>query len=150
MLQMPTTRRQKSEHGRRVTIHELCLQTHQITPSDVEVGKSTIRGAGKGLFSTVRIRKNAVIGEYTGTIVKWEHEFDEYWSMHTSRGHMIDASTSRRTCVVRFVNHNTGLLANCITRELYADGRVFLVAKRSIPAGKELFFNYGCDYPYHW
>ena len=70
--------------------------------------------------------------------------------MNTSCGHVIDASTSRRTCVVRFVNHNTLLLVNCITRELYADGRVFVIANRSIPANKELFLHYGNNYPYHW
>ena len=147
---MPTTRSQASEHEKQTSIHECCMRTGWTTASGIEVGRSTIRGAGRGLFSTIRIPKAAVIGEYTGRVTSQEDTYNPYWSMNTSRGHMIDASTSRRTCVVRLINHSTILLANCITRELYADGRVFLVAKRSIPAGSELFLNYGCNYPYHW
>ena len=134
------------------SIHELCMPLNFIDASDVVRFPSTLGvEAGYGVKAVNHIKQDHVIGEYIGKIVK-ASDSDPQWSMINSRGpdFMIDASTSRRTCTVRFINDAPPLLANCIGRELYADGRVFIVAKCPIAAESELFYYYGPDYPRKW
>jgi hypothetical protein len=133
----------------RQTVHEMYMAPDFIPQTSIRKGLSTVPRAGMGIFSNERLRKHAVVGEYTGRICK-QADCNKEWSMFSSRGpdFMIDASTSRRTCMVRFINCASPNLANCIHRELYADGRVFIVTKHSIPADSELFFYYGGAYPY--
>jgi hypothetical protein len=133
-------------------VHEASLhQPLPIAAGAIVVRDSRILGARLGVFSTQHISGNRVIGEYTGTIRK-AALCDPSWAMYTSRGldFMIDASTSRRTCLVRFINDAPPARANCISRELYADGRVFLISKAAIPPGVELLYDYGPDYNRTW
>jgi hypothetical protein len=133
----------------KTTVHEMSMAGDFIKQNDVIRLRSRIPCAGSGLFACTNIPKNAIIGEYTGKLVD-ASDCKPEWSMHTSKGHMIDASTSRRTCMVRFINETSPLLCNCISREMYGDGRVFIVAKCPISAGSELYYYYGSDYPRKW
>ena len=147
------TRYYDKKFGEHTNIHEAALHRTALLahPGAVATRPSRIHGAGLGLFATEPIPGNRVIGEYTGTIRKYD-ECNLSWSMHTSKGpdFMIDASTSRRSCPVRFINDTPPPLANCIMRELYADGRVFIVSKKAIPAGAELLYFYGHAYNRKW
>jgi hypothetical protein len=133
-------------------IHEASL--HQPVPipaGSIVVRHSLIPGAGLGAYSTEHIPGNRMLGEYTG-MIRMAATCDPVWAMQTSRGpdFMIDASTSRRTCLVRFINDAPPARANCISRELYADGRVFIISKAAIPPGVELLYYYGPDYDRTW
>jgi hypothetical protein len=138
------------------SVHEIYMGDEFISGGSIRRAPSLLAHAGMGVFANERLRKHAIVGEYTGRIVP-DADCNPEWSMKTSRGpdYMIDASTSRRTCMVRFINSALPLAANCIVREMYADGRVFIVTKRSIPMDAELLYYYGPDYPYpdypnHW
>ncbi len=113
---------------------------------------STIHG--KGVFATAQIPKGAMIIEYTGQRIDWEtalarHPHDPAQPNHTfyfslDGGDVIDANV--RGNAARWINHSC--TPNCEARE--QDGRVFIHAKRAIPAGDELFYDYGLvlDEPY--
>lgn len=117
------------------------------------VKKSTIPGAGKGLFTKNFIPKGARIAEYKGKISTWKevdhHDGLNAYIYYVNRYHVIDASKDKRS-VARYVNDAKGcengikLLNNCIY--VVENCRVFLEAKKDIPAKSELLVGYGKEY----
>jgi hypothetical protein len=145
------TRHYDPTFAKHANVHQDGLQAY---PTLAHSGAVEVRASethGLGLHSTEPIPGRTVIGEYTGTIRTYA-DCDISWSMHTSKGldFMIDASTSRRSCPVRFINDAEPALANCFCRELYANGRVFIISKMAIPARTELLFYYGPEYDRTW
>lgn len=117
------------------------------------VKRSTLKGAGKGLFTTKDIPKGKKIVEYKGKITKWK-EVDSHDGMngyiyYVNRNHVIDASDTREA-LARYANDAKGMIRteglnnNCTYR---IEGlRVYIYAMRNIPAGSELFVGYGKEY----
>lgn len=116
------------------------------------VKDSTIPGAGKGLFTTEFIPKGTRIVEYKGRIRTWQDaQFDNtnYYIFFVNEDHVIDAARSKKS-LARYINDAKGLqkikgLNN--NAEFVCDGlRVFVEAKKDIPAGGEIFVGYGKEY----
>jgi SET domain-containing protein len=117
------------------------------------VKRSTLKGAGKGLFTTKDIPKGKKIVEYKGKITRWKEVNDRKgmngYIYYVTREHVIDAWETR-DALARYANDAKGLLRtdglnnNCTYR---IEGlRVYIYAMRNIPAGSELFVGYGKEY----
>ena len=117
------------------------------------VKRSTLKGAGKGLFTTKDIPKGKKIVEYKGKITKWKEVNDRNgmngYIYYVTRNHVIDAWDTKEA-LARYANDARGLLRtdglsnNCTYR---IEGlRVYIYAMRNIPAGSELFVGYGKEY----
>lgn len=111
----------------------------------VQVKRSGVHG--KGVFAARPIAKGEVVIEYTGEIITWEEALDRHphdpadpnhtFYFHLDDGHVIDGKHNGNAA--KWINHSCK--PNC---EADQEGdRVFIKALRAIPAGEELFYNYG-------
>ena len=111
----------------------LCLFVH---PSNVH---------GLGLFATLTgVKRGELIGEYVGERITKEQCNDgrvQDYIVGLGRGRYIDGNCKHN--LLRFINHASGENANCRSRQ--ALGCVRFYAKRDIPAGQELLYDYGYD-----
>lgn len=117
------------------------------------IDKSTIPGAGKGLFTREAIKKGARIIEYKGRIRTWKEVsegtvFNGY-VFYINDEHVIDGKTYKKS-LARYANDAKGLTKqkdisnNTEYRE--EDGKVYIYAIKNIPAGGEILVAYGKDY----
>lgn len=116
------------------------------------VKKSTIPGAGKGLFTTVDIPKDSRIVEYKGRITTWkevEWDSENKYIYTINPKHVIDASRTLKA-LARYANDAKGLTKlkginnNCI---YVNDGlKAYIESVKDIPAGSEIFVAYGKEY----
>lgn len=117
------------------------------------VKRSTLPGIGKGLFTKKFIPKGTRIVEYLGKITTWKEvnsdEGKNKYIYFVKRNHVIDAGRSSKA-LARYANDAHGLkrIKGITNNADYAeDGlRVFIEAKKDIPAGGEIFVNYGKEY----
>jgi uncharacterized protein len=117
------------------------------------VKKSTIPGAGKGLFTKIFIPKGSRIAEYKGKITSWKDVDDNNglnaYIYYVNRHHVIDSSKQKKN-LARYVNDAKGSLNgvkvtnNC--KYVIEDCRVFLESKKNIPPKSELLVGYGKEY----
>lgn len=117
------------------------------------VKRSKIPGAGKGLFTTIEITRGSRIAEYKGKVSSWKdvdhHDGLNAYIYYVNRHHVIDASKDKRS-LARYVNDAKGcengikFTNNCVY--VVENCRVFLEAKKYIPAGSELLVGYGKEY----
>jgi uncharacterized protein len=117
------------------------------------VKRSTLKGAGKGLFTTRDIPRGAKIIEYKGKVTRWK-EVDSQEGLngyiyYVDRNHVIDAWPAREA-IARYANDARGIVRtdgvnnNCT---YIIEGRkVYIKSMRHIPAGSELFVGYGKEY----
>jgi uncharacterized protein len=117
------------------------------------VKRSTLKGAGKGLFTTRDIPRGAKIVEYKGKVTRWK-EVDSQQGLngyiyYVNRNHVIDASP-RKEAVARYANDARGIVRtegvsnNCTY--IIEGLKVYIKSMRHIPAGSELFVGYGKEY----
>jgi SET domain-containing protein len=117
------------------------------------VKKSTIPDAGKGLFTKVSIPKGTRIVEYKGRRSNWSKVKDEDgkngYIFYINRNNVIDA-LPWKSALARYANDARGLVKikgfynNC---DYIVDGlKAYIESKKDIPAGSELFVDYGKDY----
>jgi len=117
------------------------------------VKHSTIPGAGKGLFTKIKIPKGTRIVEYKGRISTWK-EVDHKGGLnpylyYVNRNYVIDASADRKS-LARYANDAKGskkiqaLMNNC--KYVEENQRVFIESKKDIPAHSEILVNYGKEY----
>jgi SET domain-containing protein len=117
------------------------------------VKKSTIPDSGKGLFTRKFIPKGTRIVEYKGRITKWKDVADEDgkngYIFYVNRNHVINALPTKKA-LARYANDArglkriTGIVNNC---DYVTDGlKAYIESKRDIPAGAEIFVDYGKDY----
>jgi uncharacterized protein len=117
------------------------------------VKTSTIPNSGKGLFTKKFIPKGTRIVEYKGKVSKWKDVKDEDgkngYIFYITRNHVIDAlrttsALARYANDARGLSKITGLTNNC---DYIADGlHAYIESKKDIPAGSEIFVDYGKDY----
>jgi SET domain-containing protein len=129
----------------------------------IQVRRSGVHG--KGVFALQPIAAGDTIIEYTGERISWKealrrHPHDPAQPNHTfyfhiDDTHVIDANVGGNAA--RWINH--ACETNCEADE--RDGRIFIVARRDIAPGEELFYDYGLviderytpklkkDYPCH-
>jgi len=117
------------------------------------VKKSTLPGAGKGLFTKKFIPKGTQIVEYKGRIGKWKNiEKDpgkNKYIFYVKRDHVIDAKPFKKA-MARYANDARGLkkIKGLVNNANYVEKglKVFIEAKKDIPAGSEILVDYGKEY----
>ena len=119
----------------------------------IQVRRSGVHG--KGVYALVDLAEGETLIEYTGEVITWDeaqrrHPHDpadpnHTFYFHIDDGHVIDAKHGGNSS--RWINHSCS--PNCEAEET-PEGRVFIRALRNIPAGEELFYDYGLviDEPY--
>jgi SET domain-containing protein len=117
------------------------------------VKKSTIPGAGKGLFTKKFIPKGSRIAEYKGKISTWKdvdhHDGLNAYIYYINRNHVIDSSKHKGN-LARYANDAKGslngikLMNNC--QYVIEECRVFLESKKDILPKSELLVGYGKEY----
>ncbi len=125
----------------------------RIDPHSVSVKKSTLPGAGKGLFAHIAIYKGERIIEYKGLITTFQKIQDNPvfnpFVYFVNNNHVIDAMPFPDS-LGRYANDAEGQ----ITRPGYTNNarfvvenkRVFLEAIADIMPGEEIFAAYGKSY----
>jgi len=118
------------------------------------VKKSTLKGAGKGLFTTKAIPKGTRIVEYKGKIGTWKEassgrSFNGY-IYYVNKDHVIDAKKTV-DALARYANDARGLskiegLNNNSKYVIDDNNRVYIEAVKNIDAGGEIFVGYGKEY----
>ncbi|WP_126974253.1 SET domain-containing protein [Gynurincola endophyticus] len=125
----------------------------ELLDSQLVVKKSTLPGAGKGLFTKIFIPKGAFIVEYKGKVSSWKEAepkegFNGY-IYYITRNTVIDAMGDPEA-IARYANDAKGIskvkgISN--NAAYHEEGkRVFIVAKKDIPKGSEIFVDYGKEY----
>jgi len=120
----------------------------KLSENDFEIRTSTIEGAGRGLFTKVRIEPEDTIGYYTGEIID-EQEFyrpDRPFSAYVlwvCRTHII-VGEGPKANYTRFINHGDEANVFLIVSSRWKTAR--FEALRTIEPGEEIFFDYGEDY----
>ncbi len=121
----------------------------------LKVKTSQLPNAGKGLFTDKPIKKDAKIIEYKGEIIDWKEyekrvaEDKDGYLFFINKNRCIDAfSTPEHKA--RYANDAAGLsrvrgLSNNADYEIFGD-KCFIVARRDIKAGEEIFVNYTKEY----
>lgn len=117
------------------------------------VKTSTIPNAGKGLFTKKFIPKGTRIVEYKGRRTTWKDVKDEdgknVYIFFINRNNVIDGARSMKS-LARYANDARGLSRiKGVTNNadyIVEDLRAFIEAKKDIPAGSEIFVDYGPDY----
>jgi SET domain-containing protein len=122
---------------------------------DFEVKKSTIPGAGKGLFTKHDIKKGERILEYLGEIITDAEcdiraEKDRYgYFFYISKKKCIDAYDIPEA-VARYANDAKGLtkvkgLTNNCCYAIYKNSG-WIKSEKNIKAGSEILVSYGAEY----
>jgi SET domain-containing protein len=117
------------------------------------VKKSSIPNSGKGLFTKKFIPKGTRIVEYKGKVSAWKNVKDEDgkngYIFYINRNYVINALPATKA-LARYANDARGLVKikgitnNC---DYITDGlQAFIESKKDIPAGSEIFVDYGKDY----
>lgn len=119
------------------------------------VKRSQLPGAGKGLYTTKAIRKDAKIIQYRGEIIGYKEyrrrarrEVDQYL-FYLRRERCIDALHTPQY-KARYANDAAGItrvkgLRNNSDYMIF-DDKCYIVAARNIKAGEEIFVNYTREY----
>jgi SET domain-containing protein len=122
---------------------------------DLEVKKSTLPKAGKGLFTKRDIKKGERFIEYLGEVIT-EAELDRRaendiygYAFYISKKKCIDAYYTPEA-LARFANDAKGLvkvkgLRNNCCYTIWKN-RGWIEAERNIKAGEEIFVSYGPEY----
>ena len=119
----------------------------------LQVKRSVITGAGKGLFTKKMIKKGSLIVEYTGTVTSWKEadhvNFTNGYIYYVNRNHVIDARKHTKS-LGRYVNDANGLERTpgfCNNAQYVKEkGKIYLQATADIPAGEEILVSYGKEY----
>jgi SET domain-containing protein len=119
---------------------------------ELEVKKSTLPGAGLGLFAKSNISKGSRIVEYKGRRTTWkevENDYKNGYIYTIDPQHVIDAKTYRKA-LARYANDAQGMVRkNGIKNNAryVVDGlKVYIEAVKDVSAGSEIFVSYGKEY----
>ncbi|PIR87004.1 MAG: hypothetical protein COU11_02115 [Candidatus Harrisonbacteria bacterium CG10_big_fil_rev_8_21_14_0_10_49_15] len=107
----------------------------------IRVGRSS---AGLGIFALKELRKNELVGEYTGEKIS-AAEGDRRGGKYLftiDKQTVIDGKSRRNTA--RYFNHSCK--PNCYVEINERTKRIFIHAKRRVLPGEELTYNYGKEY----
>jgi hypothetical protein len=129
------------------------LLTMALLEKQLVVKKSSIPNSGMGLFTKKFIPKGTRIVEYKGRITAWKDVKDEDgkngYIFYVTRNHVIDALRTK-SALARYANDARGLVRiPGITNnsDYILDGKkAYIESKKDIPAGAEIFVDYGKDY----
>ena len=119
------------------------------------IKKSTLPGAGKGLFTLSDIKKGKLVCEYEGEKITWADATERNdknkggYVFYINEKNCIDAYEYKNT-FGRYANDAAGLtrlkgVRNNSTYDVIKN-KVYIRATRNIPAGSEIFVSYGRSY----
>lgn len=118
----------------------------------LEVKKSTIPGAGQGLFTKILIEKGTRIVEYKGRLTKWkevENDYKNGYIYSINARDVIDAKTYKKA-LGRYANDACGIVKKKgipNNSRYVSDGlKIYIEAIKDIPAGSEILVAYGKEY----
>lgn len=125
----------------------------KVKPEDLVVKRSQLKGAGKGLYTKVEIPRGTRIVEYKGEVKTWEDVKDDNgrnrYLMYINMKNVIDAEKDK-TALARYANDAKGTIKNSEFKNnssyIIYGKKAFIVSKRKIYAGEEIFVGYGKDY----
>lgn len=114
------------------------------------VRPSTVEGAGNGVFTKYRIPRTSLVGEYCGELVttrdlRRRSRHSDYVFCTEYPDVYIDAARVD-SGIERWIN-DAGVAERQNVEAEAVGARVFLIAKRDIQPGEELFLAYG---PHYW
>lgn len=117
------------------------------------VKKSTLPDSGKGLFTKTAIPKGTRIVEYKGRVTTWKEVKDDDgrngYIFYITRNRVIDALPYKKA-LGRFANDARGFtrVKGVLNNSEYIvdDEKCFIESTKPIPAGSEIFVDYGKDY----
>jgi uncharacterized protein len=117
------------------------------------IKRSTLSGAGLGLFTRTFIPEGTRIVEYKGRISAWKQLEQKEWAnkyiFYVTRHHVINAQPYKRS-LARYANDAKGIskMRGARNNAYYvtSGSRVFIEAKSDIEAGSEILVDYGRDY----
>lgn len=99
------------------------------------------------MFAVQNLAEGETLIEYVGEVISWKEALRRHphdptdpnhtFYFHVDEKHVIDAKHGGNSS--RWINHSCA--PNCEADE--QKGRVFIKALRNIPAGEELFYDYG-------
>ncbi len=97
---------------------------------------------GLGLFTADPIARGRCVVEYTGCVLSKEEEYtsNSKYLFEVNRNKTIDGRG--KSNIARYINHSCR--PNCEIE--ISRGRVYVMAKRAIKPGEELFYDYGPEY----
>ncbi len=117
------------------------------------IKKSTLPGAGKGLFTKVFIPKGTRIVEYKGKVYTWKQVEDmpderNGYVFYFTRNYVIDAWKHKG--FAHFANDAKGIVRKEGAKnnsDYVTEGKhCYIEATKDIPAGSEIFVAYGPEY----
>ena len=121
-----------------------------VKDKDLKVKNSKIKGAGKGLFTKVDIKKGQLISMFQGTRT-FKQPPNKYMTyvVYVSDGSYIN--TFHIPGKAKYANdaqYNSLYNNNSDITECEVDGILesFLIATRDIKAGEEIYLDYGSEY----
>ncbi len=119
------------------------------------IKKSTLPGAGKGLFTLKDIRKGQTICKYEGERITWTQAIERNdknkggYVYYINSKNCIDAYHYKDT-YGRYANDAAGVgrIKGFRNNSTYAEikNEVFIRATRNVKAGSEIFVSYGRSY----
>lgn len=124
-----------------------------IPENKLVVKKSTLPGAGKGLFTRMDIPRKTRIVEYKGSVSKWkelgEDEVDNGYLYYINRNHVINARPFLKA-FGRYANDARGLTRvkgiRNNSRYVVDKKKVYIESVHPIAAGEEILVAYGNEY----
>ena len=130
----------------------------------VEIRASNITGAGSGLFACHDLKKGDPAGSYRGELM----HFDEWKApggnkdyglnvphdLGYSNSYMVDGFIDFGESKGRFINEGSTNSENNVHPKWHStsstSGFIYFAAKKAIPQGTEILYEYGAGYPRHW
>ena len=114
-----------------------------------DVGNSTIKSAGKGLFAKVVIGPGDTIGQYTGIVLTDEEVnsppfVDSEYVLWVCKDYNI-VGEGPKANYVRYINHDDDPNCRIVTSSRWKKARIEAITE--IHPGQEVFIDYG---PYYW
>jgi len=101
---------------------------------------------GHGLFAADAMSVGTLLGEYTGELVRDEHDqLDDYAFNFPSLSGNLRVSARNHGSLIRFLNHETAESATCTMQSVMVDGCIHLLCftRRQISPNDELTYDYG-------
>ncbi len=117
------------------------------------VKESQLPNAGNGLYTSMAIPKGTRIVEYKGRRTRWKDvqgdDGKNGYIFYINRNHVIDARPYKKS-LARYANDARGMIrvdGLLNNADYIVDGlKTYIESTRDIPAGEEIFVDYGKDY----
>ncbi len=128
----------------------ICLTVEEYE-SHIVIKDSLIPNAGQGAFIDVDVKKGSLLGKYIGEPLTNEEYVNKYpdgksfyvLAVPGEEDMFVDASDPSKSNWTRYINHDK---KSNVRWEIGGD----VIATRNIPAGSELYLNYGKQYWKGW